>query len=99
MKELQLLRGHDGREVRILDSLAADWEKIAIAIGLETSDINVITRNYPDNVFRACMELFNMWLSHEYSYLQAPTWNALHCSLLEAEFIFVANEIAIILSH
>lgn len=104
MRELQHLQGHNGRAVRILDTLAAQWEHIAIAIGLETADINIISRDHAHDASQACLHLFIHWLDEEnyplgQGSLLPPTWQSLHQSLIHAGFNSIADEIKQILEN
>lgn len=93
-----MLQGCDGRSIRVLDTVAPDWERIAIAIGLGVNQIGAIAREHPNDVHLACLQVFGYWLTDECTpdpkpTLPRPTWRALHEVLLHAEFNCLAQEI------
>ena len=98
IRDLQLLQECGGTCVRILDSVAPDWEEIAVAIGLGITDINRIAREHSSDVGRACLQVFGHWLSdYESLGLPLPTWRALLEVLLRAEFNSLADQIQTLL--
>jgi hypothetical protein len=69
----------DGRKVRLIKSVAAKWEVLAIRIGFEGTIISTIKKGafyQPDD---ACCKMFIRWLNGEEG-LKRPTWhNLIQC--------------------
>ena len=102
LKNMQVFHGRHCRSIRILDTVAPDWEKIAMAIGFNASHINAIAREHPNDVEQACLQVFVCWLTDDCSPdlkrpLPKPTWRALHGVLLDAGLNHFAQELGEVL--
>ena len=79
LRDLDLLKLRDGREVRIIKSIAAEWVALAIGFGFEGMAINTIRKGafyQPDD---ACCKMLTRWLNREEG-LKPPTWyNLIQC--------------------
>ena len=90
-----MLKSRDGREVRIIEAVAAEWEKLAIRFGFEGPRINSIRKGTffkPDD---ACFKMFTKWLAGEHN-LKPPTWSNLIQCLEETqipEFQILARKV------
>ena len=74
----------DGRKVRIIKSIAAEWEALAIRLGFGGRMISTIRKGafyQPDD---ACCKMFIRWLNGEEG-LKPPTWYSLIQCLDETE--------------
>ena len=79
LQDLDLLKLTDGREVRLLESVAVKWEKLAIRFGFEETRISNIKRGAFFQPEDACLKMFTKWLNGEHD-LKPPTWyNLIQC--------------------
>ena len=97
LPELQLLKGVDGRELRVIKTVAPKWKHVAIALGFAVHNIRTIERDYQWNMEEACMEMFMSWLEGGPDLARPPTWNTLIMCLRQAALIDVADRLKIIL--
>ena len=69
----------DGSETRLLERVAAKWEKLAIRFGFEETRISNIRRGAYFQPEDACLKMFIRWLNGEHD-LRPPTWyNLIQC--------------------
>ena len=92
MDKLRLLEGRDGQKLRLLDIVAADWDRVAIQIGFDHSKIRILERNLAHDVSQACWTIFNEWLCVHDESLLPPTWNSLRDVLLLCDYESVADQ-------
>ena len=97
MKHLQVLKGRGGRKVRVIDSVASEWEELAIALGFEKCDTDSFNRDYSQNAKGACRTVLRMWLNGESDLDQPITWTTLIQCLIDAGFASVAEDLEEIL--
>ena len=90
MEELEVLQGK-GQELRILDTVAADWDHIAIQIGFAPSEIRILERDHANDSRRACWRVFSEWLCRDQDLL-LPTWNSLYDVLVQVDYDYVAHQ-------
>ena len=83
----------DGRKVRIIKSIAAKWDALAIRFGFEGMTISTIRKGafyQPDD---ACCKMFTRWLNGEEG-LKRPTWyNLIQCLEETEEFPDLTRDI------
>ena len=77
MQELQLLKDNNGRQVRVIDSVAPCWQSLAVALGFDGSSIQVIGMGAFHKPDDACREMFIRWLNGEQSLRRPLTWTTL----------------------
>ena len=79
-------------DVRDVDELvvievAADWERVALRLGVEGCAIRVVFRNNPNDCEGACRDMFNRWLRGErHTGEEERTWSSLLTALGRAGF-------------
>ena len=96
MTQLQLLRTHDEREIKIVTEVAGMWEWMAGRLGLSDPEVIIIQRNHPNDVESACTDMFRRWLAGR---RQPVTWQTLINSLRELHLNVVASRLEDILLH
>ena len=83
----------DGRKVRVIKSIAAEWEALAIRFGFEGMIISAIKKGafyQPDD---ACCKMLIRWLNGEQG-LKPPTWfNLIQCLEETDEFPSLTRDI------
>ena len=83
MHELQLLTFDGGRELRIMETVAPKWKKVAAAIGFNEARIEAVDKGEHYRPEDATFEMFSRWLKGEHN-LKPVTWDALLQCLKEA---------------
>ena len=100
LQQLQLLRGHDGRTVKVINEVSPRWEELAITLQFSSSVISYIKTDYPHSGTSACCCIFTTWLDEEQDHLPEPvTWATLIQCLTDADFSALAQDIEEIISH
>ena len=96
LQELQLLSSEntDTKKVRVIDTVAAEWEELAIALGFEPAVINYIRRDHVHDAKGACCKVLTKWLAEEEENLRSPvTWTTLIECLKDAGFATLAEDL------
>ena len=94
LHELQLLTFDNGGELRIMETVAPKWKKVAAAIGFNKERIEAIEEDENHKQEKATFEMFGRWLKGEHS-LKPVTWDTLvHC-LKEANLQNIAEALSI----
>ena len=93
LHQLDLLEGN-GKQVRVINTVAHDWERVAIRLHFTGDDITRIERDHSKSE-RACQSVFTEWLKGKG--LRPTTWNTVIKALREAEFSQVADDLEIAL--
>ena len=91
LEELELLQGREGQELRILDTVAADWDQVAIQIGFKPSQVRILERDHANDSRRACWKVFSEWLYRGQDLLP-PTWNSLYDVLVNVDYEYAAHQ-------
>jgi hypothetical protein len=93
LQDLDILKLKDGREIRIIESVASEWEKLAIRFGFEETRICIIRRGAFREVEDACFNMFIKWLDGEHD-LKPPTWyNLIQCLNETSKFKDLARDV------
>ena len=100
LHQLEQLTGSDGsKSVQVINSVAAKWEELAIALGFDAPAIAHIKRDHSTDCREACSQMLQMWLRMECSVAsRSVSWATLiHC-LKDAEFSSIGQELEEILN-
>ena len=93
LQDLDLLKLRDGSEMRLIEIIAAKWEKLAIRFGFDESRISNIKRGAFFQPEDACLKMFMRWLNGEHD-LKPPTWyNLIQCLEETNEFSRSARDV------
>lgn len=97
LHELDRIDG-GGRTVRLINTTAADWKRVATRLHFDNSDIRRIEKNNPNKCEDACRDMLDEWLRGSF---RVPTnWETLIKALEEADFSNISNDLQhIIVSH
>jgi hypothetical protein len=76
-----VLEGHGGRKVRVVESIASEWEEVAKALDMGQEDIDMIKTRHSDHDEEACREMLATWLEGNNSEV---SWTALTQALIDA---------------
>ena len=77
--------------VRILDTIAAQWEDVAIALDFEGSVIETVRQDTHHQSVPACRTIFQKWLAG--GGCQPANWSRLIQALTDARLIDLAEQI------
>ena len=97
LKDLQLLKDHDGHEIRIIERVASKWIVLAVALNFDESRIEIIEEDKGRSVEKACLEMFIRWLNGEHDQ-KMSTWGTLIQCLTQAGLDDVARTLKKILA-
>ena len=87
LRELQLLKFPDGKELRIMDMVVPKWKEVAIALDFDGPKIDAIEMGAHYQPRDACRKIFMDWLSRG----RDLTWGRLIQSLKAANLTQMAN--------
>ena len=85
------------RRLRIIDSVAADWEGIAIALQFEASEIETVRSDCHFQSKPACRNIFGKWLDGQGC--QPVTWQRLGEALADVGFSTLARDLQEVLGN
>ena len=91
IQQLQEIQGRDGKTVRIMDTVASEWEEIAIAMGFPAHELKTIRRDNLRDAKRATLHIFTQWLGGDYC--TPVSWGSLVDCLDQAGFSNVALDL------
>ena len=83
--------------MRIIDTVASKWDRIAIRLHFNGHDISRIERDHKESVVRACRTMFSEWL--EGKGRKPISWNTLIKTLKEADYSELASEVEAVLGR
>lgn len=94
LKDLLLLKGKGGRKLRVIDTIASQWEELAIALGFDGHVIHCVQKDYDHDCKGATSKIFRMWLENEDERLIGPiSWSTLLQCLNDLGFSSICNEL------
>ena len=96
LHQLDLLKGK-GKSVKLIDTVAYDWTRVALRLHFERHHINRIDQDCHQQSIRACRTMFNDWL--EGTGRKPTSWITLIEVLKEAEMLKVATDLECILGN
>jgi len=79
------------KQVKIIETVAARWEEVALALHFEGHTIQNIRYDTRFQCVDACREMFQKWLDGEGS--QPVTWETLMAALVGAGFITLVEDL------
>ena len=72
----------------IVTTVAANWQRVALSLGVEGCVIEVVFRNHPNNSEGACRDMLLHWLRGErHTGKEERTWSTLLTALSRANFV------------
>ena len=87
----------EGKHVRIIQTAASKWKRLATRLHFEPSDIDRIRSDYPSQCYDACWQVCREWL--EGIGRQPTTWTTLINALDEAKLGESAMDLKTIISR
>ena len=68
-----MLNLNGGKKLRIVEQVAANWEKMAVSLGFDSNRISIIAQDVCYDSKEACFKMFDKWLRGEHD-LKPPKW-------------------------
>ena len=93
MTELQLLEGHGGRKIRIIEGVAYKWKELAVALDFDEERIDRIDSEASRVHEEACRQMFEEWLGEDDELKEPVTWATLVQCLIDAGMIETADRL------
>ena len=90
LHHLNLLKPGDGSTVKIIDTVADQWTKLAWALGFDKATCESLATDKVPDV--ACKEMFTCWLKGGQN-LRPATWDCLIRSLKDSGFTELAKNV------
>ena len=96
IQQLHELQGKDGKTVRIIDTVAPEWEELAIAMGFPAHMISTIRRDNLRDAKGATLQVLTLWLKGSSSV--SVSWAVLLGCLQQADFSNITLDLQEMLS-
>ena len=78
----------------VVAHVAAEWESLAICLGMKACIIDIISRNYSSDCERACNNMLQRWLAIDnHTGEKERTWSTLLTALKEAGFVYLVQDL------
>ena len=92
--QLDLIEGN-GKTVRVIGRVAADWVRVATSLHFQLHDIRIIQADCPNQCEVACRRMFGEWLAStdEDDMRQPVNWDTLIEVLVETNFSEIAADL------
>lgn len=87
--QLQSLQDENGFEVRVIQEIASEWYEVAVALGIKSSAINIISTDCRGHCVRGCTKMMSDWIDSQ----QEVTWEHLIDALHRAGYDALAKDI------
>ena len=81
IQSLEVLEGHGGRKVKVVEGIRSEWEEVAKALDMGQEDIDMIKSTHSDNDEEACREMLATWLEGNNGEV---SWTAFTQALIDA---------------
>ena len=91
IQQFQEIQGRDGKTIHIMDTVASEWEEIAIAMGFPAHELKTLRKDNIRDAKGATVQIFSQWL--EGSYSTPVSWGTLVDCLDRAGFSNVALDL------
>ena len=72
----------------VVTAVAANWQRVALRLGVEGCVSEIVLRNHPNDCEGACRDMLNRWLRGErHTGEEERTWSILLTALSRANFV------------
>ena len=80
--------------MRIIDTIASQWEELAMALGFDGNVIAFVKKDFVHDSKGATYKILRMWLENEYDKLKQPiSWTTLLECLVDIGYSTICDEI------
>ena len=93
LSELQLLKTEDGSNMRIIETIAYDWQSVAIVLGFSGPQIKNIEKDHPNRCEDASHDMLSRWLNKEHDLHGPMNWATLIDCLEQTEMKEFAEKV------
>lgn len=94
LHEIDHMEGN-GKVVKVIESVAARWERVAIRLEFNHHIVERIKRDSHHQSIPSCQTMFTEWLDGNGR--QPVNWQTLITALQEADFSELANDLQVVL--
>ena len=91
LHQLLCLQGEGGKRVRVMETVAAHWENLAVALGFESCVIETIQRDTHYQTVSACRQILQRWLEEKGPH--PVNWHTLTEALVKAGYPKLAADV------
>ncbi len=77
------------QEIRVIETVASRWEYMAVALDMNQSTINTLSRDFAGNALGASLYMFSRWIDS----CTNVTWELLVDALNRADYKVLADKI------
>ena len=92
LKLLQALK-HGEKRVKVIESVAAEWEQLAIALEFDSPVIDYLRRDFNHDAKGAVTQVLTKWLNGESDSGRPITWDTLIQCLNDAGQVGIAEDL------
>ena len=93
LTELQLLEGHGGRKVRLVESVAYKWKELAKELDFNDQRIYSIGAGANSKHEKACQQMLEEWIGRDDDLKGPVTWTTLIQCLMDAGLMDIADRL------
>lgn len=90
IQALEVIEGHRGRKVKLIDSIGDQWEEVAKALDMNQENIDNIKTIHSDKDIVACHAMLTTWLEGS---SDEVSWTALIQALNDAGLLELADSL------
>jgi len=87
------LKGKEGRTVKVIEGVAAEWEQLAYTLQFSPAVVRAVRRDTNQDCAAACEEVLYRWVSGTEGTLQPVSWVTLIECLRNCDFIGLAKDL------
>ena len=96
--QLMKLEGKEGRTVKVVEGVAAEWEQLAYTLRFSPAVVRTVERDAKDCT-AACVEVLYRWVSGAEGTRQPVSWATLIKCLRDCDFVMLARDLENALSE
>ena len=93
LTELQLLEGHGGRKVRLIESVAYKWKELAKELDFSVEKIDSIDAETNSKHEKACPQMLEEWVGGDDELKGPVTWITLIQCPMDAGLMDIADRL------
>jgi len=91
--QLRRLKGKEGRTVKVIEGVAAEWEQLAYTLQFSPAVVRTVRRDTTLDCAAACEEVLYRWVNGAEGTRQPVSWATLIECLRDCDFIMLARDI------
>ena len=91
--QLMKLKGKEGGTVKVIEGVAAEWERLAYTLQFSPAVVRTVRRDTTQDCTAACEEVLYRWVSGTEGTRQPVSWATLIKCLMDCDFSELANDL------